>query len=91
MLQLMTNNCVQEVPHLTGGLDGSGSGLIGGSVQYYPNYQQFVPWMNYTVYYCTDKTKKAIEVLKHLQNKKILTCNSVNRFIELVEEISNLL
>lgn len=48
-------------------------------------------WNQYPVYVCTDKTKKAIEVLKALQAEKMLTCNSVPRFIELVEKISNLL
>ncbi len=46
---------------------------------------------SYPVYVCTDKTKKAIEVLKALQSEKLLDCKSVPRFIELVEKISNLL
>jgi hypothetical protein len=52
---------------------------------------QPIYWQQYPVYVCTDKTKKAIEVLKALQADKLLTCNSVARFIELVEKISNIL
>lgn len=48
-------------------------------------------WNNYPVYICTDKTKKAIDVLKALQAEKVIECKSVPRFIELVEKISNLL
>lgn len=48
-------------------------------------------WHSYPVYICTDKTAKAIEVLKALQAEKILRCDSVPRFIALVEKISGLL
>lgn len=48
-------------------------------------------WQHYPVYVCLDKTKKAIEVLKALQAEKLLKCDSVPRFIELVEKISGLL
>ena len=54
-------------------------------------YQQTVYWNSYPVYVYTDKTKKAIEVLKALQAEKLLKCDSVPRFIELVEKISNIL
>lgn len=67
------------------------SGFLGQSshcVDYWPHTTY---WMNYPVYICTDKTKKAIEVLKALQAEKLLTCNSVPRFIELVEKISQIL
>ncbi len=50
-----------------------------------------VYWHNYPVYVCSDKTKKAIEVLKALQSEKLLKCDSVPRFIELVEKIAGLL
>lgn len=52
---------------------------------------QPIYWNNYPVYVCTDKTKKAIEVLKALQAEKLLKCDSVTQFIELVEKISGLL
>lgn len=48
-------------------------------------------WQSYPVYVCTDKTKKAIEILKTLQADKLLECKSVGRFIELVEKIAALL
>ena len=52
---------------------------------------QTIYWNSYPVYVCTDKTKKAIEVLKALQADKLLDCKSVPRFIELVEKIANIL
>jgi hypothetical protein len=54
-------------------------------------YQPYTTWYGYPVYACTDKTKKAIEVLKTLQAEKLLKCDSVPRFIALVEKISALL
>lgn len=57
-------------------------------VQYWP-YQTY--WGSYPVYVCTDKTKKAIEILKALQAEKLIKCDSVPRFIALVEKISGLL
>jgi hypothetical protein len=48
-------------------------------------------WNNYPVYVCTDKTKKAIDVLKALQEEKLLECKSVPKFIALVEKIAGLL
>ncbi len=48
-------------------------------------------WNSYPVYVCTDKTKKAIDILKALQAEKMIKCDSVPRFIGLVEKISNLL
>ena len=52
-----------------------------------PYYQYF----NYPVYVFGDKTKKAIEILKLLQNEKLIKCDSVPKFIELVDRISMLL
>ena len=46
---------------------------------------------SYPVYVCTDKTKKAIEILKALQADKQIECKSVPKFIELVEKIAGLL
>lgn len=88
MLQLTSDNRLMELQQQFN--SNCYDNLTGSIFNGLSNYQ-FIPWQNYTVYYCTDKTKKAIEVLKHLQEKKLLTCNSVNKFIELVEEISNIL
>lgn len=99
MLQL-TNGAIQEVTPTTiswshgstgGGSLSSSSGVVSGYCidhQFYPH-QTY--WHSYPVYICSDKTKKAIEVLKALQAEKILKCESVPRFIELVETISNIL
>jgi hypothetical protein len=43
------------------------------------------------VYVCTDKTKKAIDVLKALEASKLIKCQSVPKFIALVEQIAGLL
>ncbi len=60
-------------------------------LHYYPNWYPTTYWQTYPVYVYTDKTKKAIEVLKALQEEKLLKCDSVSRFIALVEKISELL
>lgn len=65
-------------------------GFIQTTGQWWPN-SNTVYWNNYPVYVTTDKTKKAIEVLKALQAEKLLDCKSVPRFIELVEKISGIL
>jgi len=70
----------------SGYIQGSGGLSTSGCYWNYPIY-----WQSYPVYACSDKTKKAIEVLKALQAEKLLKCDSVPRFIELVEKISNLL
>jgi hypothetical protein len=49
-----------------------------------------VSWSNYAVYVCTDKTKKAIEVLKALEADG-LKVQSVPKFIKLVEKIAGIL
>ncbi len=48
-------------------------------------------WNSYPCYITTDKTAKAIEIIKALQSDKIIDVKSVNKFIELVERIVNLL
>jgi hypothetical protein len=53
--------------------------------------ENVVYWNSYPVYVCTDKTKKAIEILKALQADKQIECKSVPKFIELVEKIAGLL
>lgn len=73
------------------------TGAYVGDYQYQPPLSntywpyQTVYWNSYPVYICQDKTKKAIEVLKALQAEKLLKCESVPRFISLVEMISALL
>lgn len=47
--------------------------------------------MSYPIYVCTDKTAKAIEILKKLQADKVIDVKSVNRFIQLVEDIAAIL
>ncbi len=51
----------------------------------------YTTWSGWPVYVTTDKTKKAIDILKTLQAEKMIKCDSVPRFIELVEKISGLL
>ncbi len=106
MLQL-TNGSIVETPetsnrmasmqaNYSGGsntLGGLGSNALGGisfgSSNCYP-YQTH--WYSYPVYVCTDKTAKAIEILKALQAANImLEIKSVPKFIELVEKISGIL
>lgn len=53
--------------------------------------QETIYWQSYPVYVCTDKTKKAIDILKALQAEKQIECKSVPKFIELVEKIAGLL
>ncbi len=48
-------------------------------------------WGNYPVYVCTDKTKKAIDIVKALEAAKHLKITSVPKFLALVEEIAGLL
>jgi hypothetical protein len=96
MLQLM-NETIQETQ--TGVIyNGFGPGQMApttGTVTYTDNnlnyYQPYAFYHSYPVYVCTDKTKKAIDILKHLQAKKRIKCDSVEKFIELVEEIAGLL
>ena len=46
-------------------------------------------WNSYPVYVCSDRTAKAIEILKALQSEKVIKVESVPRFIELVEKIAS--
>jgi hypothetical protein len=48
-------------------------------------------WNGYPVYIRTDKTKKAIDILKALEADKTLKVASVPKFIALVEKIADLL
>lgn len=99
MLQLTNGTICEQPPVIDVTMTGNaaqtytGQFTIGNcvpSIGYY-DWQPYTFWNSYPVYVCTDKTKKAIEVLKALQADKVLTCNSVPRFIELVEKISGLL
>jgi hypothetical protein len=95
MLQLQ-NQAIQEYPNTYGGTSDDAYGLTAGSLPVgnaywpYPS-TQMIWWNQYPVYVCTDKTKKAIEILKALQADKQLECKSVRKFIELIEKISGLL
>ncbi len=53
-------------------------------------YQPYGYWGSYPVYICTDKTKKAIDVLKALESEG-LKVTSVKKFIELTEKIAAIL
>lgn len=48
------------------------------------------PYVNYPSYIYIDKTKKAIDILRALEAKKLVEFKSVNKFLELVDEISKL-
>lgn len=48
------------------------------------------PYTVYPSYIYVDKTKKAIEVLRALEAKKLIKFESVNKFLELIDEISKL-
>lgn len=95
MMLTFENGAIQETPmpvmntKITGGT--LTSGVYQTSNCYQPWPQDTTYWLNYPVYVCSDRTKKAIDVLKALQAEKILKCDSVPRFIELVEKISQLL
>ncbi len=65
------------------------NGCFGG--EYQLHYSQPVYWNTYPVYVCSDKTAKAIEILKKLQAEKVIDVKSVPKFIELVEQISGIL
>ncbi len=83
--QAIANSCV-TLGNSNGGLGGGYT--IGGGYNCYPYQTQ---WYSYPVYVCSDKTAKAIEILKALQADKILEVKSVPKFIELVEKISGIL
>ena len=53
--------------------------------------QPITYWQSYPVYVYTDKTAKAIQVLKALEEQKLLKLASVKQFISLVEKIAALL
>lgn len=101
MLQCIDEKIVETMPSnsvfTAAGLDavncmGMVSGSIsGGNYTYAPVSVPTIWWNQYPVYVCTDKTAKAIEVLKKLQAEKHLDVKSVPRFIELVEMIASIL
>ncbi len=73
----------------------AGSTMVVGNVtncfpDYSYPYNQTI-WQSYPVYVCTDKTAKAIEILKSLQADKAINVTSVPKFIEMVEKISKIL
>ena len=100
MLQLTNGNIVEfTIPDVTY-TGGTGTFLNAdncsvpfevGKYEFWPNATQTIHWNSYPVYVCSDKTKKAIEILKALQAEKQIECKSVPRFIELVEKIASIL
>ena len=97
MLQHIDNAIVETTLTTTAntaqwdGLTSGGSGAGGYSS---PNLncwpQTTYYWNSYPVYICTDKTRKAIEVLKALEEDG-LKVQSVPKFIKLVEKIAGIL
>ncbi len=100
MLQL-TNGNIIEMPNLVNYADSSGGGtsyvpssetqVSNNCVGGWPYSDYYTIWQSYPVYICSDKTAKAIEILKVLQAEKKIRCDSVPKFIELVEKISAIL
>lgn len=98
MLQL-TNGSIVEMPITTVtkavNLDSAGcvpTFAIGGCAPFTDwGHSYYTVWNSYPVYVCTDKTAKAIEILKTLQAEKLIECKSIPEFIELIEKISGLL
>jgi hypothetical protein len=105
MLQLANGSVVEEAPSMAAGTL-TGGGLIanmdginnnGATFSFFPDcpaqvqYIYQTVWQGYPVYVCHDKTAKAIQVLKQLEEDRILKVNSVKKFIELVEKIAGIL
>lgn len=106
MLQLIDGS-IREIPHFTvtsgstsgstGGPPSCGTFTIPGAfgddyaTTVTTPYVSSTFWMSYPIYVCTDKTAKAIEILKKLQADKVIDVKSVNRFIQLVEDIAAIL
>lgn len=92
MLRQRTDGSIEEIPITNNAMTISGSG---GAFPYNTSSNCYIEpltyYMNYPVYICTDKTKKSIEILKMLQKEKKIKCDSVDKFIDLVEKISNIL
>lgn len=57
----------------------------------WPSTQPYYVYQSYPVYVCTDKTKKAIDVLKALEADKAIRLTSVKSFIAMVEKIAGIL
>jgi hypothetical protein len=103
MLQLIDGTVREDFPGAQANLaaqcysDTTAGGLAGtvagnfyvGDPYVVPQVVQY--WNTYPIYVCTDKTKKAIEILKALESNKIVELKSVKRFIDLVEQIANIL
>ena len=72
---------------------GSATYTVHGGYYPYTNWwtQPITYWQSYPVYVYTDKTAKAIQVLKTLEEEKLYKLSSVKQFIALVEKIAALL
>jgi hypothetical protein len=89
MLQLTTDGIVESIGGVCADYDPLGSRTDGwGGL---PATTQTVCWNSCPVYVYTDKTAKAIELLKKLQTEKWIDVKSVPQFIQLVEQISGIL
>lgn len=76
---------------LSSGLQSIGSLTTTGCAEwkYIPSTNTY--WNSYPIYVTTDRTEKAINVLKKLEEEKVIEVKSVKRFIELVEKIKQLI
>ena len=84
MLQETTNGTLVDV----NGTTTVSSGISAGSCYYETTPVFYNSW---PVYITTDKTAKAIEILKLLQREKLLDLKSVPTFIKVVEQIAKAL
>jgi hypothetical protein len=101
MLALSATNAIVESGYNTAaaqqnmcGGNYNQNGYYGQTTNCWPYYgypiQTQIYWQSYPIYVCTDKTKKAIDVLKALEADG-LKVTSVTKFIALVEKIAAIL
>lgn len=90
MLQVQ-DGAVYEIGKLTATNNTATNCVTVGQYTYWPGYTPNIYWGNYPVYVTTDKTAKAIEILKALQADKLIKCKDVDEFIALVEKIYGIL
>ncbi len=94
------NGCIQEadmpISNVTLTTTGGNSACYpsittGNTITIGPWYQPYTWYQSYPVYVCTDKTRKAIDILKMLEADKVVKVTSVPKFIALVEKIAGVL
>lgn len=93
MLQEINGGVCETIGNSTVGVFTAGYGDCGNKLTNgaYIEWPYQTVWNAYPVYVCTDKTAKSIEILKRLEEDKILKVTSVKKFIELVQKISSIL